>query len=309
MSNHHHHHHKKHVWWKWLLGIVCVFLLVDGVVLAKFYFSAKDAVDRSFKKVNYKKKREKSVDMSKKQSFSVLLLGSDTGEYGRTYRGRTDTIMVAAVTPSQTTLVSVPRDTLVHIEGHPGNNKINAAYSYDGMTGALNTIQSYLDIPVDHYVELNMKGLEQLSNAIGPVQVDNDLEFTSLGKHFSKGTVTIDSSNILAYTRMRHEDARGDYGRQMRQRLVVQAMVEKIASLGSVLKYQKILNAISSNMKTDLTFDDVKEIATGYSGAKNIKQVQLQGKGDMIDGVSYEVVSQSELQSVQKTLKDALNVK
>lgn len=136
MSNHHH-HHKKHVWWKWLLGIVCVFLLVDGVVLAKFYFSAKDAVDRSFKKVNYKKKREKSVDMSRKQPFSVLLLGSDTGEYGRTYRGRTDTIMVAAVTPSQTTLVSVPRDTLVHIEGHPGNNKINAAYSYDGMTGGV----------------------------------------------------------------------------------------------------------------------------------------------------------------------------
>ena len=82
MSNHHHHHHRKHVWWKWLLGIVCVFLLVDGVVLAKFYFSAKDAVDRSFKKVNYKKKRENSVDMSKKQPFSVLLLGSDTGEYG-----------------------------------------------------------------------------------------------------------------------------------------------------------------------------------------------------------------------------------
>ena len=108
---------------------------------------------------------------------------------------------------------------------------------------------------------------------------------------------------------MRYEDARGDYGRQMRQRLVVQAMVEKIASLGSLLKYQKILNAISSNMKTDLTFDDVKEIATGYSGAKNIKQIQLKGKSDMIDGVSYEVVSQSELQSVQKTLKDALNFK
>ena len=50
-------------------------------------------------------------------------------------------------------------------------------------------------------------------------------------------------------------------------------------------------------MKTDLTFDDVKEIATGYSGAKNIKQVQLQGKSDMIDGVSYEVVSQSEERS------------
>lgn len=304
----HHHHHKKHVWWKWLLGIVAVFLLVDGVVLARFYFSAKEAVDRSFKKVNYKKKRD-SVDMSSRKPFSVLLLGTDTGEYGRTYRGRSDTIMVAAVTPTQTTLVSVPRDTLVHIEGHPGNNKINAAYSYDGMTGALNTIQSYLDIPVDHYVELNMKGLEQLSVAVGPVQVDNDLEFTSLGKHFNKGTVTIDSDNILAYTRMRHEDVRGDYGRQMRQRLVVQAMVEKIASLGSVLKYQKILDAISSNMKTDMTFDDVKSIAAGYSGATNIKQVQLQGKGDMIDGVSYEVVSQSELHDVQNTLKQALNVK
>ena len=64
----------------------------------------------------------------------------------------------------------------------------------------MNTLQSYLDIPIDHYIEINMKGLEQLSEAIGPVKVDNDLKFTNLDVHFPKGEVTINADNILAYT-------------------------------------------------------------------------------------------------------------
>ena len=108
---------------------------------------------------------------------------------------------------------------------------------------------------------------------------------------------------------MRHQDSRGDYGRQLRQRMVIQAMVKKIASLDSLTKYQSILNAISSNMKTDLTFSDVKKIASSYSKATNIEQVQLKGSGQMIDGVSYEVVSQDALTNVQNTLKTALKIK
>ncbi len=306
-SKKHHHHHRR-AWWKWLLGVLLALVVVNGVVAAKFYFSAKDAVDKTYKKVSYKKKRTQDT-ISSGKPFSVLLLGTDTGEYGRSYQGRSDTIMVAAVASNKTTLVSIPRDTLVTIAGHSGNNKINAAYAYDGVSGALNTLQSYLDIPIDHYVEINMKGLEQLSAAVGSVTVYNDLDFTADGYHFAKGNVTINSKNILAYTRMRHQDSRGDYGRQLRQRMVIQAMVKKIASLYSLTKYQSILNAISSNMKTDLTFSDVKKIASSYSKATNIEQVQLKGSGQMIDGVSYEVVSQDALTKMQNTLKTALKIK
>lgn len=301
--------HKKHHAWKWILGIVLAFLLVCGALIGKFYYDAKKSVDTTYQAVKHNTGRSQAVDLAKGKPFSVLLLGTDTGELGRTDRGRSDTIMVATISPKKTTLLSIPRDTLVSIAGQSGNQKINAAYAYGGLTGSLNTLQSYLDIPIDHYVEVNMKGLEQLSEAIGPVEVKNDLDFTQDGNHFPEGTVTIDHNNILPFSRMRHEDPRGDYGRQLRQRLVVTALVKKIVSVGSITKYQSILKAISSNMKTDISFDQMKQLYSHYKGATDVSQIQLKGQGQMIDGVSYEVVSDQALSKVQQELKQQLEIK
>lgn len=308
--NHHKHHRsfwQRHKIWKWVLIVIGLFIVADVALFGKMYFDAKKSANSTYKQVKTNKLRN-TPDLNNGKPFTVLILGTDTGEYGRTYQGRSDTMMLAAVSPKEkkTTLVSIPRDTKVAIPGYGYNNKINAAYSYEGTKGAVNIVQSYLDVPVDYYVEMNMKGLEELSAAVGPVKVENDLEFTNLNKTFKKGTVTIDKDNILAYTRMRYEDPRGDYGRQLRQRMVLEALVKKIATIGSVTKYQSILNAISSNMKTNLTFDDMKAIATKYSSASDIEQVQLQGESQMIDGVSYEVVPQSNLDKVTSQLKKAL---
>ena len=311
-SHHKHHHHRsfwqRHKIWKWVLIVIGLFIVADVALFGKIYFDAKKSADSTYKQVKTTKLRN-TPDLNNGKPFTVLILGTDTGEYGRTYQGRSDTMMLAAVSPKEkkTTLVSIPRDTKVAIPGYGYNNKINAAYSYEGTKGAINIVQSYLDVPVDYYVEMNMKGLEELSAAVGPVKVENDLEFTNANKTFKKGTVTIDEDNILAYTRMRYEDPRGDYGRQLRQRMVLEALVKKIATIGSMTKYQSILNAISSNMKTNLTFDDMKAIATKYSSASKIEQIQLQGESQMIDGVSYEVVPQSNLDKVTSQLKKALN--
>ncbi len=64
--------------------------------------------------------RTKPVDLNKQESFSVLLMGIDTGDLGRVDQGRSDTMMVATVSPEdkQTTIVSIPRDTYVDIVGH-----------------------------------------------------------------------------------------------------------------------------------------------------------------------------------------------
>ena len=311
--NHSHHKHHRSFWqrhkiWKWVLIVIGLFIVADVALFGKMYFDAKKSANSTYKQVKTNKLRN-TPDLNNGKPFTVLILGTDTGEYGRTYQGRSDTMMLAAVSPKEkkTTLVSIPRDTKVAIPGYGYNNKINAAYSYEGTKGAVNIVQSYLDVPVDYYVEMNMKGLEELSAAVGPVKVENDLEFTNANKTFKKGTVTIDEDNILAYTRMRYEDPRGDYGRQLRQRMVLEALVKKIATIGSMTKYQSILNAISSNMKTNLTFDDMKAIATKYSSASKIEQIQLQGESQMIDGVSYEVVPQSNLDKVTSQLKKALN--
>lgn len=309
----HHHHHKKgkRKIWKYIIAFLLIFFAVDAVIIFKMYSDAKQAVDTTYKKVKHDSGRDNAKNIKEGKPFSILLLGTDTGEYGRTYKGRSDTIMVAVVNPKTetTTLASIPRDTKVSIPGHGFNNKLNAAYAYDGVSGAMNTIQSYLNVPIDHYIEMNMGGLVQLSSALGEIKVNNDLDFTNLGVHFPKGEVTIDKDNILAFTRMRYQDPRGDYGRQKRQREVLAGLVKKITTVNGVMKYQDILSALSSNMKTDITFDQMKTIASKYRQADNVKQLQLQGDSQMIDGVSYEVVPQANLNKVSAQLRTALELK
>ena len=109
---------------------------------------------------------------------------------------------------------------------------------------------------------------------------------------------------------MRYEDPHGDYGRQERQRKVIEGIVQKVLSLNSVSNYQEILTAVSDNMKTDLSFDDMKKIALDYRSAfGKVKQDQLQGTGFMQDGVSYQRVDEQELTRVQQELKNQLNTK
>ncbi|HIS19262.1 MAG TPA: LCP family protein, partial [Candidatus Coprovivens excrementavium] len=183
----HHKHHRsfwqRHKIWKWVLIIIGLFIVADVALLGKMYFDAKKSANSTYKQVKTNKLRN-TPDLNNGKPFTVLILGTDTGEYGRTYQGRSDTMMLAAVSPKEkkTTLVSIPRDTKVAIPGYGYNNKINAAYSYEGTKGAVNIVQSYLDVPVDYYIEMNMKGLEELSAAVGPVKVENDLEFTNLNK-------------------------------------------------------------------------------------------------------------------------------
>ncbi|MFT8949637.1 MAG: LCP family protein [Liquorilactobacillus hordei] len=305
-----HHHSKKRRIWRLIIALLILFFVVDGLIVAKVYKDAKNAVDTTYHKVKNKRERDAARTISNGKPFSILLLGTDTGDYGRTYTGRTDTMMVAVVNPNtkKTTLVSIPRDTKVAIPGHGFENKINSAYTYGGTSMAMNIVQSYLNVPIDHYIEMNMGGLVQLSSALGSIKVNNDLDFTNSGYHFKKGIVTINKNNILAYTRMRYQDSRGDYGRQLRQRLVLEGLVKKIATVQGITKYQSILSALSSNMKTDITFSEIKKIATKYRSADKVNQVQLQGYGKMIDGISFQVVPQKNVDAVTKKLKTALEL-
>jgi LCP family protein required for cell wall assembly len=242
----------------------------------------------------------------------VLLLGIDTGDLGRTEQGRSDTLMVATVNPNdnKTTLVSIPRDTYVDIVGYGTQDKINHAYAFGGAAMSMDTVEKYLDIPIDHYVSINMMGIKELVDAVGGVDVNNDLEFTQDGHQYAFGPIHLNGEEALGYIRMRYEDPRGDYGRQLRQRAIVEAVVKKVLTLDGVTQYRNILDAVEGNMKTDLSFSNMQKIALDYRGAfTTIDQLQMQGDGFMQDGISYQRVSENELNSVQNQLKKQLDTK
>src|SRR5699024_8101426 len=182
-------------------------------------------------------------------------------------QGRSDTVMVLTVNPAndKVTLVSIARDTYVDIIGYNKKDKINHAYAFGGAAMSMDTVSSYLNIPIDHYVSINMAGIKDLVDAVGGVDIENDLEFESRGEYYPIGKIHLNGERALTFLRMRYEDPQGDYGRQLRQRLVVEQIIKKGLSFSGITQYKNILNTIENNMQTDLNFEDIKDIILKYN--------------------------------------------
>ncbi|EOH78929.1 LCP family protein [Enterococcus malodoratus] len=270
-----------------------------------------DNIRQTVKRTSLKRDSGDKPNIDNAEPFSILLAGIDTGDLGRSDQGRSDSMMVVTINPKQkkSTIVSLDRDILTKIVGYGSNDKLNHAYAFGGVKMSMDTIETLLDIPLDHYVSINMRGLKDLIDAVGGIEVNNKIDFTLDGIHVEKGKQTLNGEKGLAYARMRYEDPEGDVGRQKRQREVVTKILRKAMSINGVGNYKKILKAVEKNMKTDLTWDDMMDIGTNYLPAfDTIKQKQLVGKSQMIDEVYYQILGTNELLSIQNTLKKQLGI-
>lgn len=249
------------------------------------------------------------LDLAQAQPFSVLLLGIDTGDLGRTEAGRSDTMIVATVNPTrkQTTLVSLERDTQVELIGCGTRDKLNAAFAYGGPAMAMDTVENLLQVPIHHYLTIDLAGLQKLVDALGGITVNNQLAFTFEGSTFPVGDNQLDGVRALQYTRMRYEDPDGNYGRQRRQLQVIEGLTKKLVSLDGLTSYQSILAAVASHIATDLSFENMKAITSNYRHSfETIVQDQVLGEGFMENGISYQQVSASEVARVQQVLWEQL---
>ena len=218
--------------------------------------------------------------------ITILLMGVDTGSKERkeTWEGNSDTMILVTVNPEtkKTTMTSLERDLLTDIEGS-GQAKLNAAYAEGGADLAISTIQKVLDIDIDYYALINMQGMIDLVNAVGGIEVTNHFDFPiSIAENEPEFQAKVDPD--------------GDYGRQKRQREVIQKVVAKILKMDSIGSYKKILSAVSSNVQTSIELGDTDTLRSlmGYSDAlKNIKSYQLAGSDAMINGGSYQMASTS----------------
>ncbi|MDN2452674.1 LCP family protein [Lactobacillus sp. UCMA15818] len=298
-----------------LIGLIVVLILFygAGVYARSLIGAAQQTLDKTYQKTKVKKLRNVSQILKKKKPFSILLLGTDTGDLGRTDKGRTDTIIVATINPKtkKATLTSIPRDTQVKITGSSSSyDKINSAYTIGGTSAAISTVQNTLHIPIDFYLLVNMGGLSKLVNAVGGVSIDPLLTFHYSYANVTKGkTVTLNGNEALAYSRMRYTDPEGDYGRQKRQKQVIEAIVSKLLTISSISNFQKILNTVKDNMQTDLTFNDMMTIETNYKDAAGtIKSYVLQGEDATIGGLSYQVATAAEKQKISNKIRSELGL-
>ncbi|MCY1689886.1 LCP family protein [Exiguobacterium sp. SL14] len=176
-------------------------------------------------------------------------------------------VMTLNPTRNESRLISIPRDTKVDIVGKGTNDKINHAYSFGGPEMAIKTVEKFLDIPINYYAEINMEGFTSLVDAVGGVTVNNDIDFTVSGTHFPIGKVNLDGDSALKFTRMRYEDPRGDFGRQMRQREVIAQVANKLSSDVSVSNFNAIMDVVGKNAQTNVSFKPMRTLAFDYMDA------------------------------------------
>lgn len=277
------------------------------------YHSIQNTVKQSFKASGVTKLRNVDQQLAQKKPISILLMGTDTGALGRTFQGRTDSMMVVTINPktNKTTITSIPRDTAVNIPGYESQSpaKINAAYAWGQSKTAITTVQKMLNVPIDFYAIINMGGMEKIINEVGGVTLKPTLSFSYGGYTFKKGVKThMNGKKALAYSRMRDDDPLGDYGRQTRQRKVIMALLNKSNSVSTLLN-EDFISSLSKQTQTDLTFNDLTALAQSYRGAtKHIKTTHIQGSSEMIDSQSMEVASKTELQRVTNFIRKGLGL-
>lgn len=314
------------------ISVMVVAILATTAVAVGLYFTTLSSFTNSeFAKTfkNYQTSKNVSQAIKQTKPFSILLMGVDTGSADRTdrWQGNSDSMLLVTVNPKtkKTTMTSLERDILIKLSGPKKNDmtgieaKLNAAYAAGGAQMAIMTVQDLLDITIDYYMQLNMQGLVDLVEAVGGITVTNKFDFPiqiyeqepAYTATVPVGTHKINGDQALVYARMRYDDPDGDYGRQKRQREVIQKVMAKILALDSISNYRKILSAVSNNMQTNV------EISTrtipkllGYRDAlKNIKSYQLRGEdATLADGGSYQIVTAKHLLDIQNRIKKELNL-
>ncbi|UOQ45611.1 LCP family protein [Halobacillus salinarum] len=301
--------------WKVIFSLFTIMLLASGAYLFSVYADAKSTVNNKIHKqvasIDSKKTDKKISD---EKPLNILLMGVDERQ-GDT--GRSDALMILSVDPehNRSQLISIPRDTRATMVGGDSaqegtQDKINHAYAYGGADMSIRTVENLLDVDLDYYVKMNMKGVTEMVDAVGGVTVNNTIDwydegYYKKGYHYEKGDIHLDGAQALGYVRMRHEDPKGDVGRNERQRKVIKAIIDKGSSFQSVSRVSDMLDVLGNNMETNMDFATMKDLFMNYRSAQeNLSTYQMTGTNSTVGGVYYYEVPDEELQKVHHMIKE-----
>lgn len=227
---------------------------------------------------------------------NFLLIGYSADDPGHGGATLTDSIMVVSLNTknNKAFLMSVPRDLYVNIPGH-GYAKINEAYQdgerdRPGSGPALleSVIQSKLGLKMNYYALINYTAFRDTVNAVGGISVniqssdprglfDGNIAKADGGPlKLSNGWQQLDGQTALNLARARGDSSNSygfpasDFDRTNHQRQMLIALKDKAISAGTLsnpIKISNLLDALGSNVKTDLSLAEVRRL---YSLAKNL---------------------------------------
>ena len=229
--------------------------------------------------------------------INTLIIGADSAA------GLTDTLQIYSIDPINNTLsiISVPRDLYV---ANPlgGKSKINEVYNAgkkkcqidrncdkdidNGAVALKSVLKTVLNVDVHYFAKVDFQGFKNIIDSVGGVTIYvekalSDPGFpcdydpgTPCGYYQKAGTFNMNGTQALRYARCRNGNCGNDFGRAARQQQVIQAIKDKVLSLGVITNPQKVTNIISTlgtHFKTDMKLDEMIRIFKIIQGTDNTK--------------------------------------
>jgi len=249
------------------------------------------------------------------EPFYMVLMGSDTRP-GQTQQ-RSDTLIVARVDPQnkKIAMISIPRDSRVAIPGK-WTTKINAAAVYGGPALVIKTVKEITGLPITHFVNLNFNGFRDVVDAIGGVWIDvpfriYDTLASAYGPAYAtieKGYQKLDGKHALTFVRTRHTMADSDYGRMRNQQAFIKALASQALSLSNVFNASQIVDAVASNLDTDMTPLQLADLVLQFKGMKpeDLDSATAPSAPKYINGVSYVILDDANFKAMIDRMKQGL---
>ncbi len=223
-----------------------------------------ETIDSIFVPIKTGKDEAKIVDVIN-TPFNIYVAGGDAyGDINKVMNTDVNMIVSVDVKKHKILLTSIPRDYYVNIPdfGENAYDKLTHV-GYHGVGQSISAIEKLLDTEVNYYAKVNFSTIEKVVDAIGGVDIDNPIAFTTKHKdyHFKQGSIHLNGHQALMYARERQAFRDGDVQRVKNQQRIISAIINKATSSKTIVnKYTNILDAISTSFSTSLDTSSINRI-------------------------------------------------
>ena len=268
-----------------------------------------------------------TLDAASGGVLNILLVGSDSREglddpadierFGSVGGKRADTIILAQIVPSEQrgVLLHLPRDLYVTVYGggRQRQAKINSAYNY-GPQGVIDTVGALTRLPINHYMEVDIRGFRHMVDAIGGIDVcveEANFYDSKLNFRLPQGMNHLDGNSALSYVRARHATPDGDFGRIKRQQQFIRAVMSKVGKpsvLGNPVRVNELARAFAQNVTVDQTFqlDDLVRFALSVRrvGPDQLLTYSVPGRSGRVGGQSVVLIDTQRAEMLFSALRN-----
>ena len=299
-----------------LVASLAICVTAYGVYLTKQVEHAADSAHEKLDGREVSALRESKVEPIH-DNVSILFVGvddSDNRGQGSDH-SRSDALVLATLNNKTHTIkmLSIPRDSYVYIPKVGYKDKITHAHAMGGTLTTIETVEELFDIPINYYVRMNFNAFIDVVDALGGIEAEvpyalHELdEFDKFTINLKPGLQHLNGSEALALARTRKQDS--DIERGKRQQEILSAIIKKVASVDSITKYDNVIKALGDNMKTDMTFTEMKSFLSYLSkGAPRIDSLTLDGTDDTSTGIYYYQLNQDSVEETKEIFKNHLGL-